>query len=276
MIFDFKPRLIHEHTAIDLVSKCIASSCENLINSKEDINDFDLPVSSVVSCLASSHKLDYMTLIKEEDRKRSEIMKVYKSELTESQCKAINLYQSANRQDKIFGLKPYQCINTYLENPDELNNKQKDKAEELDKDLQEAFDKVKNKMNLKIGQRLYRGVTVNKEELMRYSDAFEADSYVVKESYLSTSLSESIAASFSALTYVNKLRQDINKADDLSNLVFVITNRKRGLPFIVPDALRKPNNNQGQMEILLPKNLKLKPTHFELEDFNAKVYMDIV
>ncbi|CAM4263001.1 ADP-ribosyltransferase [Pseudoalteromonas maricaloris] len=289
MLFDYKPNLIHEHTAINTVADSLEEACENLINNndKKYINDFDVNIGTVVSCLSSSHKLDYVRAIKNKDGQRLKINAVYKRVLKKEHKDAIQQYQSArsvkqdkrdkqNKQDKEESWRPYQIINYYLTSPGKLSSEQKEEGKIAAENLANAFDLVKSETTLKVGQRLYRGLTLTREELDKYIEAEEKDQPLKVKQFQSTSLSESIAQSFAALSYVKKLRNDIKVADNLVNLVLVMTNRRKELPFLIPDILRKPHHNQGQMEILLPNGLELRPTHFELKNFRARIYVDIV
>lgn len=277
MIIDYKPELIHERTAIICVSESLSDACTALTNSSdEDIDDFDVSIGSILSCLSNSHKLDYIRLVKNDNSKQKEIRKAYKGTFKNKHKNAISLYQSALDKNKIDGLKPHQFINGYLSKHCTITKAQAVKSKQIVGDIDESFFLVSSKLELQVGQRLYRGVSMNESELNEYIDAYKNKGTKKIDGYMSTSLSESIAKSFSALSYVNKLRANIGLADALTDLVIVLTNRKEGLSFIVPDAIRKPNRNQGQMELLLPRGLELKPTHFELTEFNAKIYADIV
>ncbi|EMQ2878609.1 hypothetical protein V9N52_003929 [Vibrio navarrensis] len=276
MIIDYKPELIHEHTAIGCVSEFLSDACKTLERTTKDINDFDLPIGSILSCLSNSHKLDYIRLVKNDQSKQKQIMQAYRGTFKESHKTAIALYQSASDKNIIDGLKPHQFINGYLSNQSALTNAQITKSKTVINHIDDAFSLASSKLKLQVGQRLYRGVSINEAGLNEYIDAYENQRTLKIDGYMSTSLSESIAKSFAALSYLGKLRADISSADDLTDFVIVLTNRREGLPFIVPDALRKPAHNQGQMEVLLPRGLELKPTHFELTEFNAKIYADIV
>ncbi|WP_233081837.1 ADP-ribosyltransferase [Rheinheimera soli] len=276
MIIDYKPELIHEYTAIECVSEFLSDACTALIRTTEDINDFDLPIGSILSCLSNSHKLDYIRLVKNAHSKQKQIIQAYRGTFHNKHKTAIAMYQSASEKNMIDGLKPHQFINRYLSNPGTLTSHQAAKSKILVSNIDDSFSLASSKLNLQVGQRLYRGVSMNEAGLNEYIDAYENQRTLKIDGYMSTSLSESIAKSFAALSYLGKLRADISSADDLTDFVIVLTNRREGLPFIVPDALRKPAYNQGQMEVLLSRGLELKPTHFELTEFNAKIYADIV
>lgn len=276
MIIDYKPELIHEYTAIECVSEFLSDACTALIRTTEDINDFDLPIGSILSCLSNSHKLDYIRLVKNAHSKQKQIIQAYRGTFHKKHKTAIAMYQSASEKNMIDGLKPHQFINRYLSNPGTLTSHQAAESKILVSNIDDSFSLASSKLNLQVGQRLYRGVSMNEAGLNEYIDAYENQRTLKIDGYMSTSLSESIAKSFAALSYLGKLRADISSADDLTDFVIVLTNRREGLPFIVPDALRKPAHNQGQMEVLLSRGLELKPTHFELTEFNAKIYADIV
>lgn len=276
MIIDYKPELIHEHTAISCVSEFLSEACKKLAQTTKDINDFDLPIGSILSCLSNSHKLDYIRLVKDDHSKQKKIIQAYRGIFKNKHKEAIALYQSAADKNTIDNLKPHQFINGYLGNKSDLTEKQISKSKTAIKNIDESFTFASSKLNLQVGQRLYRGVSMSEAELNEFIDAYENQKQLKINGYMSTSLSESIAKSFAAISYLAKLRANTSLADDLIDLVIVLTNRRDGLPFIVPDALRKPAHNQGQMEVLLPRGLELKPTHFELTEFNAKIYVDIV
>lgn len=276
MIIDYKPELIHEHTAIGCVSEFLSDACKKLAQTTEDINDFDLPIGSILSCLSNSHKLDYIRLVKNDQSKQKQIIQAYKGTFKRKHKEAIAKYQSASEKFIIDGLKPHQFINGYFSNQSALTNTQVTESETVIKNIDEAFSLASSKLSLQVGQRLYRGVSMNEAGLNEYIHAYDNQKSLKINGYMSTSLSESIAKSFSALSYLGKLRADISSAVDLTDFVIILTNRREDLPFIVPDALRKPAHNQGQMEVLLPHGLELKPTHFELTEFNAKIYADIV
>lgn len=276
MIIDYKPELIHEHTAIDCVSEFLSDACKALAKTTKDINDFDLPIGSILSCLSSSHKLDYIRLVKNDHSKQKKIIQAYRGTFQTKHKTAISMYQSASGNNIIDGLKPHQFINGYLSNPSALTNAQAAKSKTAVSNIDDSFSLASSKLNLQVGQRLYRGVSMNEVGLNEYINAYDNQITVKIDGYMSTSLSESIAKSFAALSYLGKLRANISLASDLTDFVIVLTNRRESLPFIVPDALRKPAYNQGQMEVLLPSGLELKPTHFELTEFNAKIYADIV
>lgn len=276
MIIDYKPELIHEHTAIGCVSEFLSDACTVLARTTKDINDFDLPIGSILSCLSNSHKLDYIRLVKNDHSKQKQIIQAYRGTFKKKHKIAIAMYQSASEKNIIDGLKPHQFINGYLSDPSSLTKPQAAKSATIVSNIDESFTLASSKLKLQVGQRLYRGVSMNEAGLNKYIDAYDNQGTLKIDGYMSTSLSESIAKSFAALSYLGKLRANISLADDLTDFVIVLTNRREDLPFIVPDALRKPAHNQGQMEVLLPCGLDLKPTHFELTEFNAKIYADIV
>ncbi|MCA2019239.1 ADP-ribosyltransferase, partial [Vibrio tritonius] len=240
---------------------------------KECVNNMREPC---LQCLANSHKLDYIRLVKHDNSKHKKIIQEYRGTFNRKHKNAIAAYQSASEKSMIDGLKPHQFINGYLNSPNQLTKAQTTKSQTLITNLDESFTLAATKLQLQVGQRLYRGVSMSEADLNEYIDAYENDTSLLIKGYMSTSLSESIAKSFAALSYLAKLRADISIADDLTDFVIVLTNRHNNLPFIVPDALRTPAHNQGQMEVLLPHGLNIKPTHFELTEFNAKIYVDIV
>lgn len=278
MIIDYKTELIHEHTAIACVSEFLLDACTILEtkSEKEELEDFDLPIGVILQCIANSHKLDFIRLAKQDGSKQQKIINELKAVLSSRHIKAVALYQSASRDKIIDELKPHQYIHKYLSDNTSTTQEQTKIAQKTIKNLDEAFALSKKTLTLKTGQRLYRGISISEAQLQQFFDASENGTPLTHKNYLSTSLSESIAKAFSALSYLGKLRENPDNAGTLTDIVIELTNRRNDLEFILPDALKPVNRNQGQMEVLLPRDVKILPTHFELDEFNAKIYADIV
>lgn len=278
MIIDYKTELIHEHTAIACVSEFLLDACTILEtkSEKEELEDFDLPIGVILQCIANSHKLDFIRLAKQDGSKQQKIINALKAVLSSRHVRAVALYQSASRDMIIDELKPHQYIHKYLIDNTSTTEEQTKSARKTVKNLDEAFALSKQALTLKTGQRLYRGISISEAQLQEFVDASESGTPLTHKNYLSTSLSESIAKAFSALSYLGKLRENPDNASTLTDIVIELTNRRNDLEFILPDALKPVNRNQGQMEVLLPRDIKILPTHFELDEFNAKIYADIV
>lgn len=278
MIIDYKTELIHEHTAIACVSEFLLDACTILEtkNKKEELEDFDLPIGVILQCIANSHKLDFIRLAKQDKSKQQKIINILKGILQPRHSKAVALYQSASKEKIIDELKPHQYIHKYLIDNTSTTQKQTNSAKKTIKNLDEAFSLSKQDLTLKTGQRLYRGISISEAQLQDFFIAADTNTPLTHKNYMSTSLSESIAKAFSALSYLGKLRENPDEASTLTDLVIELTNRRNDLEFILPDALKPVNYNQGQMEILLPRDIKILPTHFELDEFSAKIYADIV
>ncbi|EGQ8079845.1 hypothetical protein G5G45_004283 [Vibrio vulnificus] len=278
MIIDYKTELIHEHTAIACVSEFLIDACMILEtkDKKEELEDFDLPIGVILQCIANSHKLDFIRLAKQDGSKQQRIINILKAILKPRHTKAVALYQSASKDKIIDELKPHQYIHKYLTDNTSTTHEQTVIAQKTVRHLDEAFSLTKQDLTLKIGQRLYRGVSITEAQLQEFFDAADTGTPLTHKNYMSTSLSESIAKAFSALSYLGKLRENPDDASTLAAVVIELTNRRNDLEFILPDALKLVNHNQGQMEVLLPRNIKILPTHFELDEFNAKIYADIV
>ncbi|EID4380374.1 hypothetical protein LBY39_002081 [Vibrio parahaemolyticus] len=278
MIIDYKTELIHEHTAIACVSEFLLDACMILEtkDKKEELEGFDLPIGVILQCIANSHKLDFIRLAKQDGSKQQRIINLLKTILEPRHTRAVTLYQSASKKKIIDKLKPHQYIHKYLSDNTSTTQQQSKMAQKTVKDLDEAFSLSKQNLTLKTGQRLYRGVSITEAELQEFFDAADSGTPLTHKNYMSTSLSESIAKAFSALSYLGKLRENPDDASTLTALVIELTNRRNDLEFILPDALKLVNHNQGQMEVLLPRDIKILPTHFEIDEFNAKIYADIV
>ena len=276
MIIEYKNELIHEHTAISCIKEFLFAACETLASGKtlSDLQDFDLPIGVILQSISNSHKLDYMRLAKNEESKQFQILSISNTIFKDHHKDAVSLYQTADAKKMIDGFKPHQYIHEFLLNPKSTTPNQTQKAQQVVRNLDEAFERSEYELNLSIGQRLYRGISLSELDVEKMIEACDSHIPIKHENYMSTSLSESVAKAFSAISYLGKLQKSPDI--EMTDVVVVLTNRRNKLPFIMPDALRKPNYNQGQMEILLPRNTHILPTHFELNEFDAKIYMDIL
>lgn len=131
---------------------------------------------------------------------------------------------------------------------------------------------------LRRGQRLYRGIPMNEDDLNHFCATASSGQgeYHVFQEFVSTSLRESIAATFA---YMNEMRK--NDPDDEStytSIILYMQNQVSGLPFIFPDANRDVHRNQGQMEVLRPRQLPVKMTHLDdaTQHNIPTMYLDIV
>lgn len=273
MIIDYRNEILHEHSAINSVR----FSYQRFLDSRDQPEDtYIAPLNAILSCIAGSHKLDYIRLCCDKSSKQSIIYLKYASCFNDKERNAIAMYQSADRNHSVDGLKPHKIINMYL-NKETLNHKQTQNATEWTRNLRSSFTSSSTCCVLQVGQRLFRGVTLNQDEFNQYVDAQRDGTSIKLNGFSSTSLSESVATSFATLSHANRL-QDLDKEATKPHLPVVIelTNRYSGLPFLMPDALRKPERSQGQMEILLPEGLTLQPTYIDLSVQPVKIYADIV
>lgn len=286
MIIDYKNELLHQHTAISAICFAHEQFLSNIIGCEEFEEDnksetsYFAPLNAILSCIAGSHKLDHIRLCCDLESKQSRIYKEY-LRIFNKQDKvkeSVAMYQSAKNENSVDKMKPYQIINSFLSEL-KLTSAQKAKAQEWHQGLSNAFDLSKTTLSLKKGQRLYKGVSLTSENLNKYFSAMENDIFVEVETYYSTSLSESIALAFAFLSDSKRIGGNLNAEADEDVYVPVVielTNRDNGLPFIMPDAIRKPEHSQGQMEILLPPGLKLQPTHIDSDGRYVKIYADIL
>lgn len=272
---------MHEFSAINSVRYSYQQFLDGLETSEDKSNDqYIAPLNAILSCIAGSHKLDHIRLCCEEGSKHSTIFLKYEKCFDELNQKdereAIAMYQSASKHDKVNGLKPHQIINMHL-NSETLQAKQKTKAEKWINGLRSGFAISSATCTLQVGQRLFRGVTLNKEQFGEYVLAQDSCVPLELNGFASTSLSESVATAFATLSYANRL-QFLEKEEENPHIpvVLELTNRYSNLPFLMPDALRKPERSQGQMEVLLPEGVALQPTYIDLSVRPVKIYADIL
>ncbi|WP_421185426.1 ADP-ribosyltransferase [Aeromonas hydrophila] len=277
MIIDYRNEILHEHSAINSVR----FSYQRFLVSRDQPEDtYIAPLNAIMSCIAGSHKLDYIRLCCDSKSKQSIICSQYALYFdVESKKKeriAIAMYQSANIKDSVDDLKPHKIINMFLNN-ETLTQNQTVKAQEWVNGLRNSFTISSECGMLQVGQRLFRGITLNEVDFQHYVHAQRDSTSIKQNGFSSTSLSESVATSFATLSHANRL-QDLDKERENPHVpvVLELTNRTSGLPFLMPDAFRKPEKSQGQMEILLPEGLSWKPTYIDLSVQPAKIYADIV
>ncbi|MFV7771670.1 ADP-ribosyltransferase [Shewanella marisflavi] len=281
MIIDYKSDLLNESAALNMVDRAFMDGISELkISSTESQSrSFDQHLSNALSCIAASHKVEYANLAMPKNGKRRPVFEIReKSEkiFSDDEKSAISDYQSAAERSKIEGLKPHQYINRCLYKTGSLSAKQRKSALSAIHSLDSAFNKARTQYSLKVGQRLYRGLCLSPEEILSYINAEAEGATIPQPGYLSTSLSESIARTFAAWAWVKQFRNDPSRFNDFVEVVFVLTNRVSGQSFLQPDVLRLVNRNQGQLEVLLPRRLHLKPTYFESHNQSARIYADIV
>lgn len=277
LIIEYKNELIHEHTAISCIKEFLFAACDTLESGTtvSEIKDFDLPIGVILQSIANAHKLDHIRLTKNKLSKQFQILKISNKVFKKRHKDAVALYQTADPNKSIDGIKPHQFIHDFLVNSKSSTPKQSQIAQQVVKNLDEAFELCNVELHLSVGQRLYRGMSLTESDIEEMIDASERQTPIKHQNYMSTSLSESVAKVFSAISYLGNLQKNPDGIE-MTDVVLVLTNRRKNLAFIMPDALRKPNYNQGQMEILLPRNLQILPTHFELNEFDAKIYVDIL
>ncbi|HFQ5290434.1 hypothetical protein CGT68_18315 [Vibrio cholerae] len=281
MIIDYKNELLHEFSAINSVRNSYQQFIDGLQESEDNSDDqYIAPLNAILSCIAGSHKLDHIRLCCEENSKHSEIFAIYADKFDEVKQKdereAIAKYQSANAKDKVNGLKPHQLINMHL-NGQELKIGQRRHAERWVAGLRKSFKIASGSCTLQVGQRLYRGVTLNRHDLDKYVLAQQENTPMDILGFASTSLSESVATAFATLSHANRLQYlEVEEENPHIPSVLELTNRYPNLPFLLPDALRKPERSQGQMEILLPEGISLQPTYIDFSVQPVKIYADIL
>ncbi|WP_063668807.1 ADP-ribosyltransferase [Aliivibrio fischeri] len=281
MIIDYKNELLHEFSAINSVRNSYQQFLIGLETLEGKSNDqYIAPLNAILSCIAGSHKLDHIRLCCEEDSKHSKIFSEYEKCFDEEKQKdereAISKYQSASKYDKVDGLKPHQLINMHL-NGESLKVKQRNRAVKWINGLRSGFEVSSGSCTLQVGQRLFRGVTLNQEHFGGYVSAKENGTPMSLNGFASTSLSESVATAFATLSHANRL-QYLEKEEENPHIpaVLELTNRYSNLPFLMPDALRKPERSQGQMEVLLPEGVSLQPTYIDFSVKPVKIYADIL
>lgn len=281
MIIDYKNELLHEFSAINSVRYSYKQFLVGLDVSEGKSNDqYIAPLNAILSCIAGSHKLDHIRLCCEESSKHSSIFlkyeKCFDEEKQKDEREAIAMYQSANKNDKVNGLKPHQLINMKL-NGETLRSKQNTKADKWISGLRSSFAISSSACTLQVGQRLFRGVTLNEEHFGEYVLANQGNTPLRINGFASTSLSESVATAFATLSHANRLQYlDKEEKDPHIPVVLELTNRYSNLPFLMPDALRKPERSQGQMEILLPEGVALQPTYIDFSVQPVKIYAELI
>ncbi len=281
MIIDYKNELLHEFSAINSVRFSYQQFLVGLEKSEGKSSDqYIAPLNAILSCIAGSHKLDHIRLCCEESSKHSVIFleyeKCFDEEKQKDEREAIAMYQSASKYDKVDGLKPHQLINMKL-NGETLKSKQNTKADKWINGLRSGFAISSAACTLQVGQRLFRGVTLNQEHFAEYVLAKQNNTSLGINGFASTSLSESVATAFATLSHANRL-QFLDKEEENPHIpvVLELTNRHPNLPFLMPDALRIPERSQGQMEILLPEGVALQPTYIDLSVKPVKIYADLI
>lgn len=240
---------------------------------------FDMPLSNALSCIAASHKMEYVNLASPNGTRRplQEIIGKSDGIFSKEEKDTISAYQTAKKRRNSDDLKPYQLINQYLYQNASLTEQQKNEAKTAVSRLDSAFKKAKAHYSLKVGQRLYRGLSMKPNELIEYVDAEDTGKTISHTGFMSTSLSESIARTFAAWGFMKDICATSDDSDESLQVVMVLTNTIRGLAFLLPDVLRKSTAlNQGQLEVLLPRALHLRPTHLEKNGQFATIYADIV
>ena len=281
MIIDYKNELLHEFSAINSVRNSYLQF-RQVLECSDDAEDehYIAPLNAILSCIAGSHKLDHIRLCCEESSKHSMVYAAYSEVFTEDKQKdereAIAKYQSASKYDKVGGLKPHQIINSYL-NGDKLKAAQDRHGKRWVAGLRKAFEIASSVYTLQVGQRLFRGITATQTDMAAYVTAKGTNTTLTLNGFASTSLSESVATAFATLSYANRLKNlEQEELDPHIPAVLELTNRCSDLPFLMPDALRKPERSQGQMEILLPEDIVLLPTYVDFTVQPVKIYADIL
>lgn len=275
MIIDYKNELLHQVTAIRMVVFAYHQFISNLHQRRKN---YYAPLSAIMSCIAGSHKLDYIRFCCDSGSCYTTINQFYRKAFShkEELRRAIASYQSASRRETMGGCKPYQLINAWMKGQ-MITPQQEVRAKQWVQGLKAAFRVASSRCTLQPGQRLYRGESITTEMLLNFQQAIENKSTITRQGFTSTSLSECIALSFAMLMDAGNVNvSGSEKHRPHIPVVFVLINRHRNLPFLMPDALRKPEHCQGQMEILLEHGLTIMPTHVDLNDQYAKVYADIL
>lgn len=276
MIINYKNELLNEAAVIHMIDRAVATSVNDIDDSKYYC--FDMPLSNALSCIAATHKMEYINLASPNGKRRplQEVLEKSQDLFNKQEVAAIRAYQTAKRRKEPDELKPYQLINRYLYKNVSLNTKQTLEAARFVSLLDSALKKASRHYSLKVGQRLYRGLSMKSSELLKYLDAEDSGATIAHSGYMSTSLSESIARTFAAWGFMKSIVDTDNTDEESIQVVMMLTNTIRGLPFLQPDVLRTSAFNQGQLEVLLPRSLHLRPTHLEVTGKFATIYADIV
>lgn len=279
MIIEYTHELLHKHTAINaIITSYDAFKRHLLIASAERCASYYSQMNAILACVCGAHKFDYIRLCSDNRSRYSEIQRDYTTLFSdEEQLRAaIAKYQSANPRDMIDKLKPCKIINRVMSGKP-LTRQQTQRGTQWCSDLTRAFVTAAERHRLQPGQRLFRGITLPRQKIDNLRSALKSK---IHENYLgftSTSLSECVALSFAVIADSTHLT--LSGDGDLQShlpVVIELTNRRQDLPFLMPDAIRKPERNQGQLEILLDNSLSLKPTWIEAEQYYVKVFADIV
>lgn len=279
MIIDYKNELIHQHTALKTIIFSFKRFIENLNEFNSEIEDgagYLSTIQTILGCIASSHKLDHIRLCCDEKSKQNFLNDSYGLLISGKLKESVSVYQTAHKSSMVDGLKPYQIING-ISSGIALTETQNKKGTAWVKGIQDAFYVIGQKVNLQVGQRLYRGATLSKTQLNDFRAAITNGQKKDLSGFISTSLSESIALCFAILSYVRWLENtDIEIDNPHIPVVFELTNRKESLNFLMPDALRLPHRSQGQMEVLLQGTTQIKPTYIDYQEGFIKIYADIL
>lgn len=283
MIFDYKNELMHEYTALNTVRdslKIFTEGIDSISSENDDEPSYVAPLNAILSCISGSHKLDHMRLCSDPNSRHTKVSSYYKEAFgdteSEESKKAIAMYQTAQNKYMVDGLKPYQFINKYLHG-ESLTEKQEECAVKYIEGIKSAFQLASQKYTLQIGQRLFRGATLDEVTFSHYQNSCDKNVPIRLKGYSSTSLSESVASSFAAFSYALRMKKPEEEVDNPHiPIVFELTNRKANLPFVLPDAFRRPERSQGQMELLLPSGLDVVPTYIDYGVSPVKIYIDIM
>jgi len=282
LIIDYKNELLHEHTALQAILFAYGQYKMNIQKDEADEGEgYYAPLNAILSCIAGSHKLDHIRLCCDETSNHFLLFESYRADFLKGDARsaAVAKYQTARREDQIDGMKPYQIINAYLARKS-LTLSQNFKANLWLKRINEAFEVASKRYCLQVGQRLFRGVTLTEKELAVYQQALAKGEKIRSEGFASTSLSESIALAFAVFSDTRHLENhselEVEENEPHVPVVFELTNRYKNLPFLMPDALRRPERSQGQMEVLLPHGIWFQPTYIDFKDKLIKIYADLV
>ena len=123
------------------------------------------------------------------------------------------------------------------------------------------------------GQQLFRGVSASQSFIQALCASTDNEFHRL-DSFVSTSLSECVATAYA---YYSRIMVPIQDNEPCIPLLFRLNNRVKSLPFILTDGVKKDlRYNKGQMEILLPRTLQVRTTHFDYQDQLAIMDLDIV
>tara|TARA_B100001094_G_scaffold332360_1_gene404089 strand:+ start:2815 stop:3630 length:816 start_codon:yes stop_codon:yes gene_type:complete len=267
LILNYKNQILHEYSALEAIKFAYEDKRST---------DSDGSVASILGMVSSAHKLDYMRLCADNESSYALLRQHYES-LGRDLFKGVRDYQRA-KVNNITNEKNYRCVNKFLKN-EALSEEQEREARRIISDLDRCFNILESEgQTLQRGQRLYRGIPMSEDELKHFCATASSGQgeYHVFQEFVSTSLSESIAATFA---YMNEIRKnDVYGDRTYTSIILYMQNQVNGLPFIFPDANRDVHRNQGQMEVLLPRKLQVKMTHLDYAtQHNMPImYLDIV